>query len=278
MNYKTYVFCSFTECISILFEIEIWVRNDSFCNLKWDCKNNLYHVQKSIFKLYVKSSVPQYCMFFFCVCTYIISHDKIFFSKNRKNNNVTFLKNYFPWNIMLSFVLMLYICVFELWYVTVQRDMSTKRHFWKKIAPKYISKVNATIFKILHFLPVTRYSLDGYRTDWYGYCTWYGTRTQKQNKITINRSTLYGSGMVMYRTVPVKRKFSHLYLKHAGLQMSTIHFPGIIWSMVPVQVRYRYGTVEKNNTSTTQWQKQKNDQKSLSYQYRTEMQLTQANK
>ena len=67
-----------------------------------------------------------------------------------------------------------------------------------------ISKVNTTIFKILHFLPVTRYSLDGYRTDWYGYLVRYGTRTQKQNKITINRSTLYGSGMVMYRTGETK--------------------------------------------------------------------------
>ena len=48
------------------------------------------------------------------------------------------------------------------------------------------------------------------------------TSTQKQNKITINRSTLYGSGVVMYRTGATKifpianeyNTFSWYYLKY----------------------------------------------------------------
>ena len=58
---------------------------------------------------------------------------------------------------------------------------------------------------------------------------WYGTRTQRLNKITINRSTLCGSCMVMYRTGETKifpfifetcgtaneyNKFSWYYLKY----------------------------------------------------------------
>ena len=65
-------------------------------------------------------------------------------------------------------------------------------------------------------------------TEPIGTGTWYGTRTQKQNKITINRSTLYGSGMVMYRTG--ETKIFPFIFETCGTsnEYGTIHFPGII--------------------------------------------------
>ena len=67
-----------------------------------------------------------------------------------------------------------------------------------------------------------------------------GTRTQKQNKITINRRTLYGSGTVMYRTGATK--FFPFIFETYG---TVIEYQYIFLVLFEAP----YGTVEKNNTA-----------------------------
>ena len=81
---------------SILNDIEIWYKNDSFCNLKWDCLHNLNHMQKSNFKLYVKSFVRYYTFLYYCLHTFTQSPVTKYSFRDIERIITYHFSNYYP--------------------------------------------------------------------------------------------------------------------------------------------------------------------------------------